>query len=156
MMAENIETTETTENKTPETWDELKSLPLFEELPDMVKPQELNVAQSAEFRVTWQRVSERQTKLFDTGVFDDETADKGKKKTKEKRDEDEAVVLMAEIAQYADMFYRDIAVDEKQWVEFTKGRTLEDLFVLLVSLTSFYALALGKSSGSKTRLTKAE
>ncbi|MBS5232579.1 hypothetical protein MCC10067_1006 [Bifidobacterium longum subsp. longum] len=155
-MAENIETTETTENKTPETWDELKSLPLFEELPDMVKPQELNVAQSAEFRVTWQRVSERQTKLFDTGVFDDETADKGKKKTKEKRDEDEAVVLMAEIAQYADMFYRDIAVDEKQWVEFTKGRTLEDLFVLLVSLTSFYALALGKSSGSKTRLTKAE
>ncbi|MDB6876011.1 hypothetical protein PMS82_00895 [Bifidobacterium longum] len=152
-MAENIETTE---NKTPETWDELKSLPLFEELPDMVKPQELNVAQSAEFRVTWQRVSERQTKLFDTGVFDDETADKGKKKTKEKRDEDEAVVLMAEIAQYADMFYRDIAVDEKQWVEFTKGRTLEDLFVLLVSLTSFYALALGKSSGSKTRLTKAE
>ena len=155
-MAENIETTETTENKTPETWDELKSLPLFEELPDMVKPQELNVAQSAEFRVTWQRGSERQTKLFDTGVFDDETADKGKKKTKEKRDEDEAVVLMAEIAQYADMFYRDIAVDEKQWVEFTKGRTLEDLFVLLVSLTSFYALALGKSSGSKTRLTKAE
>ena len=155
-MAENIETTETTENKTPETWDELKSLPLFEELPDMVKPQELNVAQSAEFRVTWQRVSERQTKLFDTGVFDDETADKGKKKTKEKRDEDEAVVLMAEIAQYADMFYRDIAVDEKQGVEFTKGRTLEDLFVLLVSLTSFYALALGKSSGSKTRLTKAE
>lgn len=155
-MAENIETTETTENKTPETWDELKSLPLFEELPDMVKPQELNVAQSAEFRVTWQRVSERQTKLFDTGVFDDETADKGKKKTKEKRDEDEAVVFMAEIAQYADMFYRDIAVDEKQWVEFTKGRTLEDLFVLLVSLTSFYALALGKSSGSKTRLTKAE
>lgn len=155
-MAENIETTETTENKTPETWDELKSLPLFEELPDMVKPQELNVAQSAEFRVTWQRVSERQTKLFDTGVFDDETADKGKKKIKEKRDEDEAVVLMAEIAQYADMFYRDIAVDEKQWVEFTKGRTLEDLFVLLVSLTSFYALALGKSSGSKTRLTKAE
>lgn len=155
-MAENIETTETTENKTPETWDELKSLPLFEELPDMVKPQELNVAQSAEFRVTWQRVSERQTRLFDTGVFDDETADKGKKKTKEKRDEDEAVVLMAEIAQYADMFYRDIAVDEKQWVEFTKGRTLEDLFVLLVSLTSFYALALGKSSGSKTRLTKAE
>lgn len=155
-MAENIETTETTENKTPETWDELKSLPLFEELPDMVKPQELNVAQSAEFRVTWQRVSERQTKLFDTGVFDDETADKGKKKTKEKRDEDEAVVLMAEIAQYADMFYRDIAVDEKQWVEFTKGRTLEDLFVLLVSLTSFYALALGKSSGSKTRLTKAD
>ena len=155
-MAENIETTETTENKTPETWDELKSLPLFEELPDMVKPQELNVAQSAGFRVTWQRVSERQTKLFDTGVFDDETADKGKKKTKEKRDEDEAVVLMAEIAQYADMFYRDIAVDEKQWVEFTKGRTLEDLFVLLVSLTSFYALALGKSSGSKTRLTKAE
>lgn len=152
-MAENIETTE---NKTPETWDELKSLPLFEELPDMVKPQELNVAQSAEFRVTWQRVSERQTKLFDTGVFDDETADKGKKKTKEKRDEDEAVVLMAEIAQYADMFYRDIAVDEKQWEEFTKGRTLEDLFVLLVSLTSFYALALGKSSGSKTRLTKAE
>lgn len=152
-MAENIETTE---NKTPETWDELKSLPLFEELPDMVKPQELNVAQSAEFRVTWQRVSERQTKLFDTGVFDDETADKGKKKTKEKRDEDEAVVLMAEIAQYADMFYRDIAVDEKQWVEFTKGRTLEDLFVLLVSLTSFYALALGKTSGSKTRLTKAE
>jgi hypothetical protein len=156
MMAENIETTETTENKTPETWDELKSLPLFEELPDMVKPQELNVAQSAEFRVTWQRVSERQTRLFDTGVFDDETADKGKKKTKEKRDEDEAVVLMAEIAQYADMFYRDIAVDEKQWEEFTKGRTLEDLFVLLVSLTSFYALALGKSSGSKTRLTKAE
>jgi hypothetical protein len=156
MMAENIETTETTENQTPETWDELKSLPLFEELPDMVKPQELNVAQSAEFRVTWQRVNERQTKLFDTGVFDDETADKGKKKTKEKRDEDEAVVLMAEIAQYADMFYRDIAVDEKQWVEFTKGRTLEDLFVLLVSLTSFYALALGKSSGSKTRLTKAE
>lgn len=155
-MAENIETTETTENKTPETWDELKSLPLFEELPDMVKPQELNVAQSAEFRVTWQRVNERQTKLFDTGVFDDETADKGKKKTKEKRDEDEAVVLMAEIAQYADMFYRDIAVDEKQWEEFTKGRTLEDLFVLLVSLTSFYALALGKSSGSKTRLTKAE
>nr|UVY30403.1 MAG: hypothetical protein [Bacteriophage sp.] len=153
MMAENIETTE---NKTPETWDELKSLPLFEELPDMVKPQELNVAQSAEFRVTWQRVSERQTRLFDTGVFDDETADKGKKKTKEKRDEDEAVVLMAEIAQYADMFYRDIAVDEKQWEEFTKGRTLEDLFVLLVSLTSFYALALGKSSGSKTRLTKAE
>lgn len=152
-MAENIETTE---NKTPETWDELKSLPLFEELPDMVKPQELNVAQSAEFRVTWQRVNERQTKLFDTGVFDDEAADKGKKKTKEKRDEDEAVVLMAEIAQYADMFYRDIAVDEKQWVEFTKGRTLEDLFVLLVSLTSFYALALGKSSGSKTRLTKAE
>ncbi len=152
-MAENIETTE---NKTPETWDELKSLPLFEELPDMVKPQELNVAQSAEFRVTWQRVSERQTRLFDTGVFDDETADKGKKKTKEKRDEDEAVVLMAEIAQYADMFYRDIAVDEKQWEEFTKGRTLEDLFVLLVSLTSFYALALGKSSGSKTRLTKAE
>lgn len=152
-MAENIETTE---NKTPETWDELKSLPLFEELPDMVKPQELNVAQSAEFRVTWQRVSERQTRLFDTGVFDDETADKGKKKTKEKRDEDEAVVLMAEIAQYADMFYRDIAVDEKQWVEFTKGRTLEDLFVLLMSLTSFYALALGKSSGSKTRLTKAE
>ena len=65
--------------------------------------------------MTWQRVSERQTKLFDTGVFDDETADKGKKKTKEKRDEDEAVVLMAEIAQYADMFYRDIAVDEKQW-----------------------------------------
>ena len=156
MIAENIETTETTENKTPETWDELKSLPLFEELPDMVKPQELNVAQSAEFRVTWQRVSERQTRLFDTGVFDDETADKGKKKTKEKRDEDEAVVLMAEIAQYADMFYRDIAVDEKQWEEFTKGRTLEDLFVLLVSLTSFYALALGKSSGSKTRLTKAE
>lgn len=155
-MAENIETTETTENKTPETWDELKSLPLFEELPDMVKPQELNVAQSAEFRVTWQRVSERQTRLFDTGVFDDEAADKGKKKTKEKRDEDEAVVLMAEIAQYADMFYRDIAVDEKQWVEFTKGRTLEDLFVLLMSLTSFYALALGKSSGSKTRLTKAE
>lgn len=155
-MAENIETTETTENKTPETWDELKSLPLFEELPDMVKPQELNVAQSAEFRVTWQRVSERQTRLFGTGVFDDETADKGKKKTKEKRDEDEAVVLMAEIAQYADMFYRDIAVDEKQWEEFTKGRTLEDLFVLLVSLTSFYALALGKSSGSKTRLTKAE
>lgn len=155
-MADNIETTETTENKTPETWDELKSLPLFEELPDMVKPQELNVAQSAEFRVTWQRVSERQTRLFDTGVFDDETADKGKKKTKEKRDEDEAVVLMAEIAQYADMFYRDIAVDEKQWEEFTKGRTLEDLFVLLVSLTSFYALALGKSSGSKTRLTKAE
>lgn len=155
-MAENIETTETTENKTPETWDELKSLPLFEELPDMVKPQELNVAQSAEFRVTWQRVSERQTRLFDTGVFDDETADKGKKKTKEKRDEDEAVVLMAEIAQYADMFYRDIAVDEKQWEEFTKGRTLEDLFVLLVSLTSFYALALGKTSGSKTRLTKAE
>ena len=155
-MAENIETTETTENKTPETWDELKSLPLFEELPDMVKPQELNVAQSAEFRVTWQRVSERQTRLFDTGVFDDETADKGKKKTKEKRDEDEAVVLMAEIAQYADMFYRDIAVDEKQWEEFTKGRILEDLFVLLVSLTSFYALALGKSSGSKTRLTKAE
>ncbi|MZL98612.1 hypothetical protein GT962_08960 [Bifidobacterium pseudocatenulatum] len=155
-MAENIETTETTENKTPETWDELKSLPLFEELPDMVKPQELNVAQSAEFRVTWQRVSERQTRLFDTGVFDDETADKGKKKTKEKRDEDEAVVLMAEIAQYADMFYRAIAVDEKQWEEFTKGRTLEDLFVLLVSLTSFYALALGKSSGSKTRLTKAE
>lgn len=155
-MAENIETTETTENKTPETWDELKSLPLFEELPDMVKPQELNVAQSAEFRVTWQRVSERQTRLFDTGVFDDETADKGKKKTKEKRDEDEAVVLMAEIAQYSDMFYRDIAVDEKQWEEFTKGRTLEDLFVLLVSLTSFYALALGKSSGSKTRLTKAE
>ena len=155
-MAENIETTESTENKTPETWDELKSLPLFEELPDMVKPQELNVAQSAEFRVTWQRVSERQTRLFDTGVFDDETADKGKKKTKEKRDEDEAVVLMAEIAQYADMFYRDIAVDEKQWEEFTKGRTLEDLFVLLVSLTSFYALALGKSSGSKTRLTKAE
>lgn len=152
-MAENIETTE---NKTPETWDELKSLPLFEELPDMVKPQELNVAQSAEFRVTWQRVSERQTRLFGTGVFDDETADKGKKKTKEKRDEDEAVVLMAEIAQYADMFYRDIAVDEKQWEEFTKGRTLEDLFVLLVSLTSFYALALGKSSGSKTRLTKAE
>lgn len=152
-MAENIETTE---NKTPETWDELKSLPLFEELPDMVKPQELNVAQSAEFRVTWQRVSERQTRLFDTGVFDDETADKGKKKTKEKRDEDEAVVLMAEIAQYADMFYRDIAVDEKQWEEFTKGRTLEDLFVLLVSLTSFYALALVKSSGSKTRLTKAE
>ena len=152
-MAENIETTE---NKTPETWDELKSLPLFEELPDMVKPQELNVAQSAEFRVTWQRVSERQTRLFDTGVFDDETADKGKKKTKEKRDEDEAVVLMAEIAQYADMFYRDIAVDEKQWEEFTKGRTLEDLSVLLVSLTSFYALALGKSSGSKTRLTKAE
>lgn len=155
-MAENIETTETTENQTPETWDELKSLPLFEELPDMVKPQELNVAQSAEFRVTWQRVNERQTRLFDTGVFDDETADKGKKKTKEKRDEDEAVVLMAEIAQYADMFYRDIAVDEKQWEEFTKGRTLEDLFVLLVSLTSFYALALGKSSGSKTRLTKAE
>lgn len=155
-MAENIETTETIENKTPETWDELKSLPLFEELPDMVKPQELNVAQSAEFRVTWQRVSERQTRLFDTGVFDDEAADKGKKKTKEKRDEDEAVVLMAEIAQYADMFYRDIAVDEKQWEEFTKGRTLEDLFVLLVSLTSFYALALGKSSGSKTRLTKAE
>ena len=155
-MAENIETTETTENKTQETWDELKSLPLFEELPDMVKPQELNVAQSAEFRVTWQRVSERQTRLFDTGVFDDETADKGKKKTKEKRDEDEAVVLMAEIAQYADMFYRDIAVDEKQWEEFTKGRTMEDLFVLLVSLTSFYALALGKSSGSKTRLTKAE
>ena len=152
-MAENIETTE---NKTPETWDELKSLPLFEELPDTVKPQELNVAQSAEFRVTWQRVSERQTRLFDTGVFDDETADKGKKKTKEKRDEDEAVVLMAEIAQYADMFYRDIAVDEKQWEEFTKGRTLEDLFVPLVSLTSFYALALGKSSGSKTRLTKAE
>ena len=106
--------------------------------------------------VTESMVGHKLGEFAPTRTFKGHSADKGKKKTKEKRDEDEAVVLMAEIAQYADMFYRDIAVDEKQWVEFTKGRTLEDLFVLLVSLTSFYALALGKSSGSKTRLTKAE
>ena len=63
---------------------------------------------------------------------------------------------MAEIVQYADMFYREIAADEKQWDEFTRGRTLENLYVLLVSLTTFYSVALGKSSASKTRLENAE
>lgn len=63
-MAEN--TKNTTDNaKMPETWDELKEQPLFAGLPDMAKPQELNVAQSAEFSVTWQRISERNGKLGD-------------------------------------------------------------------------------------------
>ena len=52
--------------------------------------------------------------------------------------------------------YREIAADEKQWDEFTRGRTLENLYVLLVSLTTFYSVALGKSSASKTRLENAE
>lgn len=152
-MAEN--TKNTTDNaKMPETWDELKEQPLFAGLPDMAKPQELNVAQSAEFSVTWQRISERNGKLGDMGFFDDDKADKPKKKPQ--YDESEAVILMAEIVQYADMFYREIAADEKQWDEFTRGRTLENLYVLLVSLTTFYSVALGKSSASKTRLENAE
>lgn len=152
-MAEN--TKNTTDNaKMPETWDELKEQPLFAGLPDMAKPQELNAAQSAEFSVTWQRISERNGKLGDMGLFGDDEADKPKKKPK--YDESEAVILMAEIVQYADMFYREIAADEKQWDEFTRGRTLENLYVLLVSLTTFYSVALGKSSASKTRLENAE
>ena len=100
-MAEN--TKNTTDNaKMPETWDELKEQPLFAGLPDMAKPQELNVAQSAEFSVTWQRISERNGKLGDMGLFGDDEADKPKKKPK--YDESEAVILMAEIVQYADMF----------------------------------------------------
>ena len=80
-MAEN--TKNTTDNaKMPETWDELKEQPLFAGLPDMAKPQELNVAQSAEFSVTWQRISERNGKLGDMGLFGDDEADKPKKKPK--------------------------------------------------------------------------
>ena len=104
--------------------------------------------------MTWQRISERNGKLGDMGLFGDDEADKPKKKPK--YDESEAVILMAEIVQYADMFYREIAADEKQWDEFTRGRTLENLYVLLVSLTTFYSVALGKSSASKTRLENAE
>lgn len=83
-MAEN--TKNTTDNaKMPETWDELKEQPLFAGLPDMAKPQELNVAQSAEFSVTWQRISERNGKLGDMGLFGDDEADKPKKKPEVRR-----------------------------------------------------------------------
>ena len=136
------------EARIPETWDELKANPMFEDIPDMVEPQELTVSQSAVFSVTDTRIDQRRIKLVNLGVFD-QTSDR-------EYDPEEASILLAEIVEYADGYFRQLAKKPKEWDTWLKGRDLFTLFLIFLNLTVFYRQALGKSDASKTRSTRAE
>lgn len=134
------QTTETT--RFPQTWEELEKQPLFTDLPDLTKPYELNVAQSALFEVTRTRINERLQQI--SRLLD------GKKP-----DETKTLTLVAELVQYSDLFYRELAKDKQAWERWTQGRTLDGLSEIFITLTRYYAEQLGKSNNSKTNATSA-
>ncbi|WP_140489724.1 hypothetical protein [Bifidobacterium sp. UTBIF-68] len=141
---------ETTESKTPQTWAELARQEWFTGIPQLVEPKDMTVAQSAAFEVTRQRVAERSTKLERIGFFK-KPGERG-----DEWDEGEATLLLAEIVEYSDLYFRTLAPSEDTWDEWVKGRTLFNLYVTFSQLLFFYADALGKSSDSKTPSASAE
>lgn len=134
----------------PETWAELKREPWFRDVPQLAKPSKLTVSQSASFAVTQQRIVERDGKLRDMGLF------KPADQRGDAWDEGEATVIVAELIEYANMFYRSIAKKPDEWDAWTEGRDLMNLYAVFTQLTVFYMNALGKSSDSKTPSTSAE
>lgn len=130
-------------SKFPQTWEEVQRKPLFTGIPDLVKPYELTVAQSALFEVTRTRINERLQQI--SRLLD------GKKP-----DEMKTLTLVAELVQYSDLFYRELAADKQSWEEWTRGRTLDGLSEIFITLTRFYAEQLGKSNNSKMNTTSAE
>ncbi|NEG55470.1 hypothetical protein [Bifidobacterium platyrrhinorum] len=148
-MAE-TKTNETEEQRLPETWAELKREPWFKDVPQLAKPSKLTVGQSAAFAVTQQRLVERDRKLRDMGMF------KPADKREDTWDEAEATVLIAEIIEYSNVFYRSIAKKPDEWDTWTEGRDFMNLYAVFTQLTMFYTNALGKSSDSKTPSTSAE
>lgn len=141
-MSDNTETTTT--SSLPETWDELTALPEMEGLPELVKPQKLNVQQSATLALLDQRVSKRLATLNELGVFD-------KDKPLKPKDEDKALLTMNETVIYIEAYFSDLAASKDAWNEWVAGRTLGSNFNILTSLYAFYNLQLGKSNASKTR-----
>lgn len=127
----------------PQTWEELQKQPIFTGLPDLTKPYELTVAQSALFEVTRTRINERLQQV--SRLLE------GKKP-----DETKTLTLVAEIVEYSDLFYRELAKDKKAWETWTQGRTLDGLSEIFITLTRYYAEQLGKSNNSKTNPTGAD
>lgn len=123
----------------PQTWDELKAVDGYADLPDMVQANEFTPSQSILFSVASGRVTARWQKLIDMGAF----AGDGK------YDEEEAMMLMAEGVEYANSFFETIADDKKTYDEWVKGRTVGDLFGIFLVLVRFYGDQLGKSAASK-------
>lgn len=132
--------TEQQDDKTPQTWDELKRLPLYESMPELIRPQELTVSQSVTFEVTRTRVFTRWDRFNDT----------------RNKDVDEATILLGEIIEYADLFFQSIAKDKATWDEWLAGRDATTLFSILIRLVMFYADQLGKSNASKLPSESAE
>lgn len=132
----------------PETWEELTAQEAFSDLPGMLLPQHFDAVQSALLEVASVRFDKKLTALRDMGAFDD--------KPSKKYDPEAATVAAAEAVGHADGFFRQIAKDEKTWVEWTQGRDLTSLLLLFATLLRFYSVALGKSNASKTRLQSAE
>lgn len=136
-MADNTETT-----NIPQSWDELTKQAGMAGIPGLKKPESLTPSESALFEVTRSRVAERLDKLRESGAFDG------------KADPVETSITLAELVEYADMFYRTLAADEESWDAWTAGRTVYDLTNVYTTLTGYYAQALGKSSESRNAAAK--
>lgn len=127
------------DNTIPQSWDELKQAEGFDGIPDLKPATDFTASDSARFTVAATGLQKRIDSLRKLGA-----------NGKRQYDVEEASILMAEGIEYANRFVKSVAVSETAWDEWTKGRTATDLLNLLVTLLSFYADELGKSSESKT------
>lgn len=137
----------TDEQKTPETFDELRALDGFHDLPDMLPAQEFDVTTSLTFGGVETRLTELMDGLQAMGAFDTERTDV---------DQTEANIRMSEIVLLTHGFLKGLCVDEDAWEAWCRGCTGGTLFYRNVTIVRFYQVALGKSDASKTRSANAE
>ena len=134
--------------KTPETWEELVvAYPELEHMPKLKPAHTFSPTETGLFTIMAQHVDDGINELRKLGWFDNKVRT---------RNNGKVVLELASMVEYADRFYRSIAEDEAKYDEFMRGRTIMDLFLMMLTLTRFTQRELGKSTRSKTSSRTAE
>ena len=146
-MSNESKTVDATPESQPESLEELVKRAEFATMPDMTRPQDLTVSQSAMLAVTETRYRGRMKQLEQLGAFTN---------LEQFEDTAESTLLVAESVEYLDALFRSFAVNESEWETWTKGRSVFTLFTLYSVLFTFYLRTLGKSDASKLPSQKIE
>lgn len=137
-----------TDAKTPETWEELTAIyPELADMPKLKPAYTFTPTETGLFTIMVQHVDDGINELRKLGWFDNKVRT---------RNNGKVVLELASMVEYADRFYRSIAEDETKYDEFMRGRTIMDLFLMMLTLTRFTQRELGKSTRSKTSPKTAE
>lgn len=147
-IIESADSGNATETRTPETWEELTAAyPELADMPKLKPAYTFSPTETGLFTIMAQHVDDSINELRKLGWFDNKVR---------ARNNGKVALELASMVEYSDRFYRSIAEDEAKYDEFMRGRTIMDLFLMMLTLTRFTQRELGKSTRSKTSSRTAE
>lgn len=132
---QNVESKNTSVDDAQDVQKQIDADPLLKEMPEIVPPQELTVAQSADFNNLQTFVAQAVRKYV--------LPLQGKDKVSEGEDLT-ANYALGEIVVREEKFFRGLAVDVKAFDKWAKGRTVAQMFRSLDLLVAKYTDELGK------------